>query len=193
MGRTHALLLSRRSGTLFSADPVLRGRAVIHQVRGYEQGAVEALTQACTVVADAGLRDDELRAQERLGRWLGEHGRPGAATALEAALRGYADLEASADLARVRQTMRRQGVPVPYPWRGGRRSHGSRLSARELEVARLAAAGRTNREIATELYLSPRTVESHISNALRKLEGTTRSELAALIEHEDPTTEPTAH
>jgi DNA-binding NarL/FixJ family response regulator len=62
-----------------------------------------------------------------------------------------------------------------------------------LEVARLAAAGRTNREIATELYLSPRTVESHISNALRKLEGTTRSELAALIEHEDPTTEPTAH
>ena len=75
--------------------------------------------------------------------------------------------------------MRRHGVPVPYPWRGGRPTHGNDLSRREQEVVQRAAAGRTNRAIAAELYLSPRTVETHMSNALRKLGLTSRDELDA--------------
>lgn len=43
----------------------------------------------------------------------------------------------------------------------------------------LAAAGRTNQEIANDLFLSRRTVESHVSNALRKLGCRSRSELAS--------------
>ncbi|WUE12939.1 helix-turn-helix transcriptional regulator [Nonomuraea sp. NBC_00507] len=69
---------------------------------------------------------------------------------------------------------------MPYPWRGGRPSHGRTLSSREREVALLAAGGKTNQEIATELFLSRRTVESHISSALRKLGYLSRKELAAL-------------
>jgi DNA-binding NarL/FixJ family response regulator len=44
------------------------------------------------------------------------------------------------------------------------------LSRRELQVVRLVAAGRTNREIATDLFLSPRTVDMHLRNILRKLD-----------------------
>jgi DNA-binding CsgD family transcriptional regulator len=46
---------------------------------------------------------------------------------------------------------------------------GHGLSRRELEVLRLAALGHTNREIAAELFLSPRTVDMHIRNTLTKL------------------------
>ena len=43
---------------------------------------------------------------------------------------------------------------------------------------RLVAAGRTNREIAQELYLSPRTVDMHVRNLLRKLDCRSRVEAA---------------
>jgi DNA-binding NarL/FixJ family response regulator len=45
----------------------------------------------------------------------------------------------------------------------------SGLSRRELEVVRLVAVGRTNREIAQDLFLSPRTVDMHVRNILSKL------------------------
>lgn len=50
----------------------------------------------------------------------------------------------------------------------GRVEHGG-LTRRELEVVRLVAVGRTNREIARELFLSPRTVDMHVRNILTKL------------------------
>ncbi len=93
----------------------------------------------------------------------------------------YDSVGAVASLARVLREMRRTGVPVPYPWRGGRRSYGSALSPREREVAQLAASGHTNAEIAARLYVSPRTVESHVASALRKLGGQTRKDLETLL------------
>jgi ATP/maltotriose-dependent transcriptional regulator MalT len=55
---------------------------------------------------------------------------------------------------------------------------GAGLSRRELEVVRLVGAGRTNREIAGELFLSPRTVDMHVRNLLRKLDARTRVDAA---------------
>ena len=57
-------------------------------------------------------------------------------------------------------------------------AEGSGLSRRELEVVRLVAVGRTNREIARELYLSPRTVNMHVRNILRRLGCRSRVEAA---------------
>jgi DNA-binding NarL/FixJ family response regulator len=53
---------------------------------------------------------------------------------------------------------------------------GAGLSRRELEVVRLVAVGRTNREIAQALFLSPRTVDMHVRNILRKLDCRSRVE-----------------
>jgi DNA-binding CsgD family transcriptional regulator len=53
------------------------------------------------------------------------------------------------------------------------------LTARETEVLRLVAAGRGNREIAAELFISPRTASVHVSNILSKLSVSSRGEAAA--------------
>ena len=65
---------------------------------------------------------------------------------------------------------------------GGRPAPTGGLTPTEERVARLAAAGRTNREIAQELYLSVRTVETHLSHAYRKLEVRSRTELATVLD-----------
>jgi DNA-binding CsgD family transcriptional regulator len=53
------------------------------------------------------------------------------------------------------------------------------LTGRELEVLRLVCAGRSNREIAAELFISPKTASVHVSNILAKLRATSRGEAAA--------------
>jgi DNA-binding NarL/FixJ family response regulator len=64
---------------------------------------------------------------------------------------------------------------------GRRRQREELLSAREQEVALRVAAGKTNAEVAAELYLSPRTVERHVGNILTKLNFRSRVELAAEV------------
>jgi DNA-binding CsgD family transcriptional regulator len=54
-----------------------------------------------------------------------------------------------------------------------------RVSQRELEVAALVAEGHANREIAERLFLSPRTVETHVQHLMDKLGVGSRSEIAA--------------
>jgi DNA-binding CsgD family transcriptional regulator len=62
--------------------------------------------------------------------------------------------------------------------RAAAREGGPGLTRRELEVMRLVAAGRTNREIARDLFLSTRTVDMHVRNALSKLRARSRTEAA---------------
>jgi DNA-binding NarL/FixJ family response regulator len=58
------------------------------------------------------------------------------------------------------------------------------LSAREREVADLVALGHTNKEIAAELYLSEKTIESHLSRIFGKLGASKRAQVAAAMERD---------
>ncbi|MER8188476.1 AAA family ATPase [Kitasatospora sp. NPDC094015] len=60
------------------------------------------------------------------------------------------------------------------------------LSDREREIAELAATGLRTREMADRLYLSPRTVETHLSRIYRKLDVSSRLTLTALLRHAGP-------
>ena len=75
---------------------------------------------------------------------------------LESARSTFTRLGARPDLQRVEELLRPTGAAGP-------------LSVREIEVLRLVAAGKTNHAIATQLFLSDRTVHRHISNIFDKL------------------------
>ncbi|MEU8147036.1 AAA family ATPase [Nonomuraea sp. NPDC048901] len=181
-----AALVDELSAAIDGADaPIaqaaaLSARAVIARFRADQLTAERLIDAARTTLREAGLRYEEALAGERLGRWRCERGAADGGDLLESALRRYGAMGADRDIARICRIMRQNGVPIPYPWRGGRPSHGQTLSSREREVALLAAAGKTNQEIATELFLSRRTVESHVSSSLRKLGLLSRKELRGL-------------
>ncbi|MFD6177467.1 MULTISPECIES: helix-turn-helix transcriptional regulator [unclassified Isoptericola] len=137
------------------------------------------LVAAAEHYAAAGCRYEAAQAAESAAACLeraGEHAE--AQARLRSALAAYAELGAAWDEARAARTARRVGVPVPGRHRGGRRGYGDDLSPREREVAALVAEGRTNEEIARELYLSAKTVEKHVSAAKRKLGAGSRAGLA---------------
>jgi DNA-binding NarL/FixJ family response regulator len=66
------------------------------------------------------------------------------------------------------------------------------LTRREVEIVRMVATGRTNREIARELFLSPRTVEMHVSSILMKLNGRSRADAARRASELGLLTQPSA-
>jgi DNA-binding CsgD family transcriptional regulator len=74
---------------------------------------------------------------------------------------------------------------------GLRRGPADELTAMESRVARAVAGGATNREAASSLFLSERTIEFHLGNVYRKLELSSRTELAAVLGPVDTVT-PTA-
>jgi DNA-binding CsgD family transcriptional regulator/tetratricopeptide (TPR) repeat protein len=91
-----------------------------------------------------------------------------AAMELDAARWVFQELGAAPELARVAQLARPAAPKAP-----------SGLSAREVQVLALVAAGTSNRAIAAELFLSERTVERHVSNILTKLGVGSRTAAAA--------------
>jgi DNA-binding CsgD family transcriptional regulator len=70
-----------------------------------------------------------------------------------------------------RITAQFEGARQPEPWHP--------LSAREFEIAQLVAAGLTNRQIAQQLVLAPKTISAHVTHILAKLGAARRAEIAA--------------
>jgi DNA-binding CsgD family transcriptional regulator len=96
--------------------------------------------------------------------------REGADLEFEAAQSVFESLGALPDLERLAE--RRGGLEADDA-----RPHG--LTARELEVLRLVATGKTNKAIATDLFLSEKTVDRHVSNIFMKLDVSTRTAATA--------------
>src|SRR5207244_13495242 len=116
-----------------------------------------------------------------LGRALAEAGSAEGVGQLERVAASAADLGAGTLQELSERSLRSLGVRT---WKRG--EAGAPLTMREQEVARLVAEGATNREISEALFLAPKTVERHVSNALRKVGARNRTELASRLRDPRP-------
>ena len=97
----------------------------------------------------------------------------------EAQALAHGDLRLQREAARLSERARLHTAPEAAP-SADAPERLFRLTPREQAVLNLVALGRTNRQIADELYISPKTASVHVSNILAKLEVTGRGEAAAL-------------
>jgi DNA-binding CsgD family transcriptional regulator len=124
-------------------------------------------------------------ALEDLGRALTEDGTTtDGVNALDRALTIAVDIGASWDAARIRSRLRRLGIRRRVVANTGAHGGWDALTPAERQVALLVAEGRTNRDIADQLFVSPNTVRTHLRHIFEKLAVRSRVELArATVEH----------
>lgn len=149
-----------------------RGRALVAAAAGDVERAVEAATAARLAAVALPMPLEQARTDLLLGRLLRRQKRRGAAReALEAALAVFEALPAPIWAVSARDELSRLGLSRT----------GADLTEAEQAVAAAAARGLKNREIADQLFMSPKTVEAHLARAYRKLGIRTRAELGARL------------
>jgi DNA-binding CsgD family transcriptional regulator len=162
--------LAHRYESAMLGAMVAHARGAVHIAQEDPRAALALLRVAVEVWMDLEAPYEVARTREQIARACSALGDDeAAALELDAARDGYRALGAAPDLARL------------DPRRGAR--HG--LTPRELEVLRLVAAGRSNREIAVKLVISEHTVARHVQNILAKLDVSSRTAAASFaFEHE---------
>ncbi|MGW4798490.1 helix-turn-helix transcriptional regulator, partial [Nonomuraea sp. NPDC004297] len=184
-------LVDRLSAKLGGLDapmaPAALGHARGHLIGGDTEAAAE-FRAAATGYDLLGAPYEAAQVRELAAGRLFAAGAAGAGELLLEAMAAFRDLAARWDLDRAAQLARRHGVTVKGRYPGGPQGYGDDLSPREREIAEMAAAGLTNREIGRRLFVSPRTVEKHLGAALRKLGLRSRTALGARLG--DPRSDP---
>ena len=111
------------------------------------------------------------------GEWLRRHRRRiDARLHLRAALEIFQQLATTPWEARARSELRASGETA----RKRDPSTRDQLTPQELQISRLVASGKSNPEVAAQLFLSPRTIDYHLRKVFTKLEIASRAELAAV-------------
>jgi DNA-binding CsgD family transcriptional regulator len=174
--REEALELTREELAVTGAfgAPSWLGRTL--RVLGTLEGddGLDNLQEAVTVLEGSTARLEHAKALAALGFGLRRARKPTEAREpLRRALELAAACGAEPLVEQVRSELRASGARPRRQALGGIDS----LTASERRVADLAARGRTNREIAQELYVTLKTVEVHLSNTYRKLDIASRREL----------------
>jgi DNA-binding CsgD family transcriptional regulator len=162
------------SGTDWGLGMLARSRALVSPGESAEAGYLEAIDR----LGRTRIKTHLARAHLLYGEWLRRSKRRGDARAqLRTASEMFTAMGAGAfaaradrELAATGERIRRRDVqPVVE------------LTPQESQIARLASEGRSNPEIAAQLYLSPRTVEYHLSKIFAKLDITSRGHLARAL------------
>ncbi|MFD3998021.1 AAA family ATPase [Streptomyces sp. NPDC058548] len=160
--------------------------ASVHRCRGFIAKDLVLLQRAADYYLGAGRPLAAGQTLEDLAVVLAVRGDLTEARAqLARAFEQYGILGARWDVKRATARLRAVGVRTGGGLRARPRSGWDSLTPAELKVARLVAEGRSNPEVAAELFLSPRTVQTHVSHILGKLGLKSRTEVARAV-HKRP-------
>ncbi|MBG6137171.1 helix-turn-helix transcriptional regulator [Longispora fulva] len=167
-------------------EPLPRRVAAARQARAVLDGDAAALLAVADLHRTAPLADGQCR--EEAAVLLAMAGdTAGARAALTDAVRAYQGLGAAWDVTRADARLRGHGIRRgPRAVRRHPAAGWDALTPTEARVAALVGLGRSNPDIAAEMLLSPRTVQTHVSNILAKLGHTSRVEIAVALAHRNP-------
>ena len=165
---------TRASGTPWALAVEARSRALLQQ-----GPAAETLyREAVELLRPTRLRLDLARSHLVYGEWLRrERRRVDARNELRLAHEMFTEFGMDAFAERARVELEASGEHA----RKRTVDTLDQLTPQEAQVSRLAAQGNTNREIAAQLFISPSTVEYHLGKAFRKLDVTSRVQLARRV------------
>jgi len=191
--REEALALAGEELTLARAveSPRAAGAALraVGRLTGGKAG-IELLRESAATLRNSDARLESARSLAELGAALRRANQRGEA---RERLREAADLAQRCGAERLEHQVREELRIAGARPRRRALSGVSSLTPAELRVATAAASGASNREIAQNLFVSLRTVEMHLTNTYRKLDISSRSELAAAIgegQGPDPSSDP---
>jgi DNA-binding CsgD family transcriptional regulator len=173
LGELEEIKEHHRGGTLGAT--AAQARAALTLAEGDAEAALVALRRAAYLWDELGAPYESARVRVLVGlacRQVGDV--DGAELELDAARRAFEELGAAPDVARI-DALTDRAMPGPV----------GDLTAREVEVVRLVATGRTNRAIADELRISEKTVARHMSNVFTKLGVSSRSAVTAFAYEHD--------
>ncbi len=171
------------AGTDWALGILARSRALLSADEDAEGLYLEAIER----LGRTRIRAELARAHLLYGEWLRRQGRRrDAREQLRTAhqmldamgITGFAE-RARKELAATGETARKRTIETA-----------TELTAQEAQIARLACSGRSNPEISTQLFISPRTVEWHLRKVFTKLGISSRRELRAVLPDLDPVTVP---
>ena len=168
---------SSRTGAISTGALAARCRALVptsNQTDGHFTEALALHSQGCRPF-------DTARTELLYGQHLRRSRRKTESRSyLQAAVEGFERLGAKPWAQLARAELRASGVTVSKH----DSSATSRLTSQELQILRLVGQGATNREVAAQLFLSPRTVGYHLHKIFTKLGISSRTELVRLQAHE---------
>jgi len=166
---------TRAGGTPWAAGIEARSRALISR----DDDAEALYRQAIRSLEPTPLRVDLARSHLVFGEWLRRQGRRvDAREQLRLAGGLFSEFGMGAFAERVTVELEASGARA----RKRTLETADQLTPQEAEVSRLASLGITNREIATQLFISPSTVEYHLRKVFRKLDVKTRTQLARRLQ-----------
>ncbi|MBX9247199.1 helix-turn-helix transcriptional regulator, partial [Actinotalea ferrariae] len=169
----HIAHFAEGTGSPWAAAVTEHGRAALAEGPEVEVHLLRALE----LHAASSRRVDAARTELALGEWLRrERRRVDARPHLRAALQTFEDVGARRWAERAAQELRASGETVRR--RDAQGGSAPRLTPTEQQVARLVAQGLATRDVAAQLFVSPRTVDFHLRNVFAKLGVTSRAALA---------------
>jgi DNA-binding CsgD family transcriptional regulator len=165
---------AERTGAAWARAVAFHGRALL---AGEDEQAARLFEAALDSHAQAARPFDRARTELAFGQFLRRARRPREARQhLRAALDGFEALGAELWAERARVELRASGQTARRRAADTR----DRLTEQELQIAHFVAQGLSNREVAAQLFLSPRTIAAHLRSIFRKLGISSRTELARL-------------
>lgn len=180
---------AERTGGAWANAAVERGRVLLAEASELERHGAAAAARHARVEMPFERARSELVLGERLRR---ARRRADARGPLERALRAFEQIGAEPWAQRARTELRATGGPAGAAAGTGAEERATaatpvaELTPHELQVALLVAEGRTNRDVGSALFLSPKTIEHHLSAIYRKLGLRSRAQLAAAMAGQTP-------